>query len=486
MKLLRDILYQVPLLDRIGHTNIAVSKVVFDSRKVSKEALFVAVKGTQVDGHQFIDASIEKGARAIICEEIPERIAEGISYLQVKNAAQALAICAANFFDNPSEKLKLVGITGTNGKTTTTSLLHALFSVLGEKAGLISTVNVKVGRETFPATHTTPDPVQINYHLAEMVKAGCRYCFMEASSHGIHQHRTAGLKFTGAVFTNISRDHLDYHGTYENYIKAKKLLFDHLPADAWALTNADDRHGETMIGNTKAKVYRFALKSDGDYRGRVLEHQLNGMLVKLNQHEVWSSLIGHFNAYNLLVIYGVAELLGADSLQIATAISSLKSVAGRFQYIQKHDITAIIDYAHTPDALENVLKTIASVRTGNEKLITVVGCGGNRDQGKRPEMARIASEKSDQVILTSDNPRFEDPEAIIADMEKGVEMHQSHKVLSIVNRKEAIKAAVKMAAPHDIILIAGKGHETYQEIKGKRIDFDDLAIARETLNQKQV
>ncbi|MGB0978366.1 MAG: UDP-N-acetylmuramoyl-L-alanyl-D-glutamate--2,6-diaminopimelate ligase [Croceimicrobium sp.] len=484
MKLLKDLLYGVPLLERAGSTQVAISKICFDSREVRKDSLFVAVKGTQVDGHEYIDKAIELGAIAIVCHELPAKQTDGISYIGVKDSSLALALIAANFYDNPSEKLSLIGITGTNGKTTTATLLYDLFSLLGSRSGLLSTVKVCVAKEIHPATHTTPDPVQINYYLHQMVEAGCRYCFMEASSHGIVQNRTAGLSFTAAVFTNISHDHLDYHGNFENYIKAKKKLFDDLPRSAFMLTNADDRHGNTMTLNTKAKVYSYALKNDADYKGRILEHQLNGMLVRLGQQEVWSTLIGDFNAYNLLAIYSLALCLEKDPLQVATAISSLKSVAGRFQYLQKQDLTTIVDYAHTPDALQNVLKTIDSIRSKNEKLITVVGCGGNRDATKRPEMARIAAEMSDQVILTADNPRFEDPDAIIEEMEAGIEMHLSHKVLKITDRKQAIRIAIQLGQSKDLILIAGKGHETYQEIKGERFPFDDLAIAQETLDQK--
>lgn len=484
MKLLKDLLYGVSLTEGVGSRQLAVSKVCFDSREVIKDAVFVAVRGTQVDGHQYIDKAIALGAVAIVCESLPSELKEKVSYFGVKDSSLALALIAANFYDNPSQKLQLVGVTGTNGKTTTATLLYDLFTALGSKAGLLSTVKVCVAKESHPATHTTPDPVQINYYLDLMVQAGCKYCFMEASSHGIVQNRTAGLKFTGAVFTNISHDHLDYHGTFENYIKAKKKLFDELPKDAFMLTNADDRHGNTMSLNTKAKVYRYALKSDADFKGRMLEHQLNGMLLRLGQQEVWTTLIGDFNAYNLLAIYGVALLLEREALQVATAISSLKSVAGRFQYLQKNELTAIVDYAHTPDALQNVLDTIASIRSKNEKVITVVGCGGNRDAAKRPKMARIAAEMSDQVILTSDNPRFEDPEEILREMEQGIEMHLSHKVLKITDRQQAIRTAIQLGQAKDLILIAGKGHETYQEIKGQRYPFDDLAIAKETLDQK--
>ncbi len=484
MKLLKDLLYGVPLTERVGSTQVAISKVCFDSREVSKDALFVAVRGTQVDGHQFISQAIKQGAAAIICEELPKDLKEDLSYIGVKDSSLALALIAANFFDQPSEKLQLVGITGTNGKTTTATLLYDLFTLLGTKSGLLSTVKVCVGKEIHPATHTTPDPIQINHYLNLMVQAGCKYCFMEASSHGIVQNRTAGLRFVGGVFTNISHDHLDYHGTFENYIKAKKKLFDDLPKQAFMLTNADERHGVTMALNTKAKVLTYALKNDADYKGRILERQLNGMLLRLGQQEVWTKLIGDFNAYNLLAIYGVAVSLDKDPLQVATAISSLQSVAGRFQYLQKEDLTAIVDYAHTPDALENVLQTIDSIRSKNEKVITVVGCGGNRDVAKRPEMARIAAEMSDQVILTSDNPRFEDPEEIIKEMESGIEMHLSHKVLKITDRLQAIRTAIQLGQSKDLILIAGKGHENYQEVKGERFPFDDLAIARETLDQK--
>ncbi len=484
MKLLRDILYGTPIIDSVGNTNMAVSKVVFDSRKVVKECLFVALSGTQVDGHEFIETAIEKGARSIICEKLPEDIKQDITYIQVKDSKAALGIVASHFYDDPSEKLDLIAVTGTNGKTTVTTLLYRLFQSLGHEAGLLSTVAVYIGKESFPATHTTPDPVAINDYLKKMVDRGCKYCFMEASSHGIHQKRIAGLKVRGAVFTNISHDHLDYHKTFDDYILAKKKLFDELPKTAFALVNVDDRHGRTMLHHTKAQQYTFSLKSDSDYKAKILEHRLNGMLLRLGNQEVWTKLIGHFNAYNIAAIYGVACLLEQDELQIVTALSNLPAVEGRFQYIQSSDdITAIIDYAHTPDALKNVLQTIRQLRSGNEKVITVVGCGGNRDTAKRPEMARIATQMSDQAIFTSDNPRNEDPEAIIKDMEMGVEMHLSHKFLSITNRKEAIKAAIRLAQKDDIILIAGKGHEKYQEIKGEKLPFDDFAIASQFLNQ---
>ncbi len=482
MKLLKDILYRAPILDTVGNTNLAVSAIYMDSRKVTKEGLFVAIPGTLVDGHEYIQQAIEKGARSVICEKLPETLHEKVTYVQVKDSHLTMGIVASNFFDNPSEKLKLVAVTGTNGKTTTTSLLHQLFTNLGHKSGLLSTVNVKIGREILPATHTTPDPISLNGHLRKMVDAGCRFCFMEASSHGIAQRRTAGLKFEGAVFTNISRDHLDYHKTFDDYILAKKRLFDELPATAFALVNSDDRHGQTMLHHTKGRVYTFGLRSDVDFKAKILEHQFDGMLLNLGTHELWTKLIGTFNAYNLAAVYGVSVLLKQDELQVVTAISSLNPVEGRFQYFQSlNGITTIVDYAHTPDALQNVLETIQKIRSGNETLFTLVGCGGDRDPGKRPDMARIATEFSDQVIFTSDNPRSEDPEAIIKDMEEGVEMHLKRKYLSITNRKEAIKTASRMARKGDIILIAGKGHEKYQEIKGERLPFDDMQIAREFL-----
>ena len=397
-----------------------------------------------------------------------------------------MGIIASNFYNNPSGQLKLVGITGTNGKTTTSTLLYSLFQSLGIKSGLLSTVCIKVGREEFPATHTTPDPIQLNFYLQKMVEQGCKVCFMEASSHGIEQKRIAGLDFAGAVFTNISHDHLDYHKTFDDYILAKKGLFDQLSSNAFALVNSDDRHGFTMLHHCKAKKYSFGLRSDADYKVKILEHQFNGMLLKINQHELWTKLIGNFNAYNLIAVYAVSVLLEKDDLQVATAISNLSSVEGRFQYFQsKNGITAIIDYAHTPDALKNVLETIAKIRAGNEKLFTLIGCGGDRDKTKRPEMARIATELSDQTILTSDNPRSEDPDEIIREMEEGIEMHLQNKYLSITNRKEAIKTACRMAQSGDIILIAGKGHEKYQDINGQKNPFDDMQFAQEFLNPSQ-
>ncbi len=484
MKLLKDILYRAPILDSIGTTNVAVQNVTFDSRKVVKESLFVAIPGTVADGHEFITRAIELGARSIIFEKLPAEINEKVTYIQVKDAHATLGIVASNFFDNPSSKLKLIGITGTNGKTTVATLSHRLFMALGQKAGLLSTVNVMIGKEEHPATHTTPDPVSLNSYLKQMVDAGCKYCFMEASSHGIEQRRIAGLQFAGAVFTNISHDHLDYHKTFDDYILAKKALFDNLPANAFALVNQDDKHGRTMLLHSKAEKHGFALKTDAEFKVKIIEHQLNGMLLRLGNQDVWTKLIGGFNALNLAAVYGIAMLLGEEELQVVTALSNLQSVEGRFQHFRSNNgITAIVDYAHTPDALKNVLETISKIRTGAETVITVVGCGGNRDTTKRPAMANIATQLSDQVILTSDNPRNEDPERIINDMEAGVEMHLRHKYLSITNRREAIRAAARLAKKDDIILIAGKGHEKYQEVNGEKLPFDDLAIVRESLNQ---
>ncbi|MDZ7847826.1 MAG: UDP-N-acetylmuramoyl-L-alanyl-D-glutamate--2,6-diaminopimelate ligase [Owenweeksia sp.] len=450
---------------------------------MQKDSVFVAIHGTQVDGHDFIDQSIAQGAAAVVCEKMPPQLDEKVTYVQVKDAHAALGIMAANFYDNPSHKLKLVGITGTNGKTTVATLCHRLFLALGKKAGLLSTVNVMIGNEEHPATHTTPDPLKLNKHLKNMVDAGCEFCFMEASSHGIEQQRIAGLEFAGAVFTNISHDHLDYHKSFDDYIRAKKKLFDSLSANAWALINRDDKHGKTMLLHCSASKHGFALKTDTDFKVKIMEHQLTGMLLQLDKHEMWSKLIGNFNALNLAAVYGIASLLGEDQLQVVTALSNLPAVEGRFQYIRSRaGVTAIVDYAHTPDALKNVLETIAKIRTGNEQVITVVGCGGTRDKTKRPEMARIATRMSDQVIFTSDNPRYEDPDIIIENMEAGVEAHLSQKHLSITDRRAAIKTAVKLARKNDIILIAGKGHEKFQEVNGEKLPFDDLAIANETLN----
>ncbi|MDT0621173.1 UDP-N-acetylmuramoyl-L-alanyl-D-glutamate--2,6-diaminopimelate ligase [Croceitalea vernalis] len=475
MKLLKDILYGVGLSAVSGDTNVIVNSMHFDSRKVEMDDVFVAIKGLVTDGHKYIKTAIDAGAKAVVCEVMPSILVNGVTYLQVDNGNRALAIMASNFYENPSKNLKLVGVTGTNGKTTVTSLLYSLFKKAGYKVGLISTIKIMVDEVEYKTTHTTPDALTINYHLCLMNEAGVEFCFMEVSSHGIHQKRAEGLKFEGAIFTNLSHDHLDYHKTFAEYRDTKKKLFDGLPKTSFVLTNLDDKNGIVMLQNTKAKKYTYALKSFADYRGQILENQINGQLLKIDENELWSKLIGDFNAYNLLAIYATAELLGLEKLEILRLISELENVDGRFQYfISKEKITAIVDYAHTPDALKNVLITINALRTGNENVITVVGCGGDRDKSKRPVMGHIASEMSNQAIFTSDNPRTESPETIIEEMEGGVEPQNVKKILSIENRKQAIKTACKLAAANDIILVAGKGHETYQETNGTRVDFDDF------------
>ncbi len=484
MAQLKDILYKVTINAVVGSTSMDINTIDFDSRNVGKNDAFVAIKGVQVDGHDFIETAIQNGAIAIICEQLPKNLADNVTYVEVESASQALALMASNFFGNPSENLQLVGVTGTNGKTTVTTLLYQLFKKAGYKVGLLSTVKVMVDNTEYKATHTTPDSLAINKYLKLMNDAGVEFCFMEVSSHGIHQNRTEGLRFEGGIFTNLSHDHLDYHNTFAEYRDVKKSFFDKLPKQAFALVNIDDKNGLVMLQNTKAKTYTYALKTYADYKAQVLENEFSGLLLKLNNNELWTKLIGSFNAYNVAAIYGAADLLGLETVEILRLISELNSVSGRFQYlISEEKITAIVDYAHTPDALKNVLETINSIRTKNEELITVVGCGGNRDKTKRPKMAHIASALSTKVIFTSDNPRNEDAETIIEDMEKGVQPQNFKKTLSITDRKQAIKTACQMAKPKDIILIAGKGHENYQEIKGKRTDFDDYQIVSEFLEQ---
>lgn len=481
MKLLSDILYKTRLEEVVGSTNVAIASVVFDSRKVKKDSLFIATRGTATDGHAYIDKAIESGAVAIVCEELPKNRRANISYVKVLNASEALGHIACNYFDHPSEKLKLIGITGTNGKTTTVTLLFNLFRGLGYKVGLLSTVENKIDNTVIPSTHTTPDALALNELLAKMVEAGCQYAFMEVSSHAIVQHRITGLKFTGGAFSNITHDHLDYHKTFDEYIKAKKLFFDNLQDDAFALTNKDDRNGMVMLQNTKAKKYTYGLKSVADFKCRVVENHLNGLLLNIDNQEVWVKLIGSFNAYNVLVVYAVSQLLKQDKTQVLTTLSNLNSVEGRFQYIKsKTGIVAIVDYAHTPDALKNVLETIRDIRTGNEQVITLAGCGGDRDAAKRPLMAKIACEYSDKVILTSDNPRSENPETILDQMQAGIDPANAKKTLRISDRKEAIRTAAAFGKPGDIILVAGKGHEKYQEINGVKHPFDDFEILKET------
>lgn len=480
MKLLKDILYKTAILEVTGSTNVAITSVIIDSRKVERDSLFVALKGTVSDGHQFIDKAIEDGAIAILCETMPEKVNEKVTYVKVKDTSAALGFAASNFYDNPSSNLKLVGITGTNGKTTTATLLYELFTALGHKCGLISTVRYKINKEEFPSTHTTPDALQLNDLLKRMLREGCRYCFMEVSSHAVVQHRIAGLQFAGGVFTNLTHDHLDYHKTFDAYLKAKKGFFDLLPESAFALANRDDKNGRIMLQNSKASKKYYSITADADFKGKVIENHFSGLLLYIDGNELWSKLIGSFNAYNLLAVYATAILLGKDKMQVLTAISGLNSVEGRFEYLKsKNKITAVIDYAHTPDALSNVLKTIKDIREGHEHIITVVGCGGDRDAQKRPIMAQIAANNSDKVILTSDNPRSEDPSEIIEEMKKGLEAKQLKNTLTIVDRKEAIRTAIALAKPDDIILIAGKGHEKYQEIKGVKHPFDDVEIVKE-------
>ena len=482
MILIRDILYKVTLEKVVGNTALAIREIHFDSRKVGLDDVFVATRGTLVDGHDYIKIAVDKGAIAVVCEEMPKQLVNGITYIQVSDSQQALAIMAANYYDNPSENIRLVGITGTNGKTTIATLLFNLFKAAGYEVGLLSTVKIMVGNKQHSATHTTPDSLTINRYLKEMTEAGVEFCFMEVSSHGIHQKRTEGLKFAGGVFTNLSHDHLDYHSNFAEYRDVKKSFFDKLPKSAFALVNVDDKNGLVMLQNAKAKKYKYALKSYADYKAQILENQFTGLLLKIDNQELWVKLIGNFNAYNLLAIYATADLLGLEQLEVLQLMSTLESVDGRFQYlVSEKNITAIVDYAHTPDALKNVLETINSIRTGNEELITVVGCGGDRDAQKRPKMGSIAAKLSTKVIFTSDNPRSENPNSIIEQIESGVSPEDYKKTVSIAERKQAIKSACQFARANDIILVAGKGHESYQEINGERLDFDDFKMVSELL-----
>lgn len=486
MTQLKDILYKVTINAVFGSTSIDVNMLQFDSRLIANGDVFIAIKGVTVDGHKFIESAIDKGVSAIVCETLPKDLREGVTYVEVESTNQALAYMAANFYGNPSENLKLIGVTGTNGKTTVVTLLYQLFKKAGYKVGLLSTVKIMVDNTEYKSTHTTPDSLSINKYLKLMNEEGVEFCFMEVSSHGIHQHRSDGLHFEGGIFTNISHDHLDYHKTFAEYRDVKKSFFDHLPKNSFALVNLDDKNGLVMMQNTQAKKYSYALKTYADYKAQILENEFSGLLLKLNDSELWTKLIGSFNAYNILAIYGTAELLGLEKVEVLRLISELESVSGRFQYlVSEEKVTAIVDYAHTPDALKNVLETINSIRTKNEELITVVGCGGDRDKTKRPKMGHIASELSTKVIFTSDNPRSEIPEEIIHEIENGVAPQNYKKTMSIVDRKQAIKTACQLANPNDIILIAGKGHETYQEIKGERFDFDDYKIVDEFLKQLQ-
>jgi len=479
--LLSDVLYKVSLKLVDGNTSVEVKDLQIDSRKLKTGSVFVAIRGGAADGHQFIEKAIENGATVIVCEEMPANKKEVVTYVQVENSAIAAALMANNFFGKPSEKVKLVGVTGTNGKTTIATLLYKLFTSLGYKCGLLSTVENQIGETVVPATHTTPDVISLNYLLGQMVEAGCTHVFMETSSHAVHQHRTTGLEYAGGIFSNITHDHLDYHKTFDEYIRVKKSFFDSLSSTAFAISNADDKRGTVMLQNTNAKKYYYSLKTVAEFKGKILDNNLSGLMMTVNEVEVHFRLIGEFNAYNLLAVYGAAICLGEDKQEVLTALSMLTGAEGRFDYSvsPKEKLIAIVDYAHTPDALLNVLATIKKLKKGFEQVITVVGCGGDRDRTKRPVMAEAACEHSDRVIFTSDNPRSEDPAQIIKDMEEGLAVSYKRKYISIVDRKEAIKTAISLANPEDIILIAGKGHEKYQEINGVRNHFDDKEIVKE-------
>ena len=484
MKLIREILYKVEINSVIGNTSLMINKIEFDSRLITDGDIYVAISGVNVDGHDFISQAIQSGAKCIVCEKIPENIIDEIVYINVKSSRKALAIISSNYFGNPSSKLNLIGVTGTNGKTTISTLLFELYKNLGIKSGLISTVKISIDDKMFDANQTTPDSLSINYYLNEMVRSDVRYCFMEVSSHGIDQKRIDGLSFKGGIFTNLTHDHLDYHISFDNYRDTKKRFFESLSTSSFALTNNDDKNGMIMLQNTDADKYTYSLNSISDFKARILESSFDGMLLKINNSEFWSKLAGKFNAYNILSVYSVGSILGLPKDELLKGLSDLDAVAGRFQFYKKNQITAIIDYAHTPDALENILKSINEIKTANDNLITVVGCGGNRDKSKRPLMGDIASTLSSKVIFTSDNPRNEDPELIIEEMISGVKSSNSNKTISISNRKEAIKAACQFAQSNDIILVAGKGHESYQEVNGVKNEFDDFDIIKELLNQK--
>ncbi|MDN3695677.1 UDP-N-acetylmuramoyl-L-alanyl-D-glutamate--2,6-diaminopimelate ligase [Chryseobacterium tructae] len=478
--IITELVNRIPVIEIHGDNNREVLELVFDSRKVTENSLYIAIRGTVVDGHSFIASSIEKGATTIVCEEYPETLAENVTYIKVKDSAKTLGHLASNFYGNPSRKLKLIGVTGTNGKTSVSTLLFDVFRNLGYDSALLSTVEIRIGEEIIPATHTTPDVITINKILAEAVEKGCEFAFMEVSSHGIAQNRIEGLHFKVAGFTNLTHDHLDYHKTFEEYLKTKKRFFDELEDTAVAITNVDDKNGNVMLQNTKAKKKSYALKTMADFHGKLLEVDFNGMLLNFNGKEFWTTLTGKFNVYNLLLVFGIAEELGFAQDEILQAISQLKRVSGRFETMKSDGgIFFIVDYAHTPDALENILDSINDIRTKNERLITVFGCGGDRDHSKRPEMGNIATKKSTLAIITSDNPRTEDPGQIIKEIEAGVEPQNFSKYTSIPDRKEAIKMAIKFAEPKDIILVAGKGHENYQEINGVKHHFDDKEVINE-------
>ena len=486
MPLLKDILYEVNLQESSGDMSMEVEAVSIDSRTVRPNSLYAAIRGTQVDGHQFISDAIEKGATAIVCEEYPQTRPEEVAFVLVKNARVAFGQIAANFYENPSRHLELIGVTGTNGKTTVATLLYEVFTSLGHKCGLLSTVEYRVEEEVFPSTHTTPDVVGLNQMLQKMVARGCTYCFMEVSSHAIDQDRIEGLRFSGAIFTNLSHDHLDYHGSFDAYLKAKKRFFDFLPSGSFALVNADDKRGKVMVQNTQARKRTYALRGMADYKAKILHNTFQGMEINIDGTDVWSKLVGEFNAYNILAVYGASVEAGEIKEDVLTALSEAEPASGRFEKVHAEGtVTGIVDYAHTPDALKNVLRAIQKIRSGNENVITVVGCGGDRDREKRPLMAAIACQFSDKVILTSDNPRSEDPEEIIREMKEGIGPTDLKKTLSLADRAEAIKTACMLAEEMDIVLVAGKGHEDYQEIKGEKLPFDDRKILSQMLKERQ-
>lgn len=480
---LQDLLYGVAIKSLVGKPDAEVGALAFDSRQVKSGTLFFAVVGTVVDGHQYIAQTIASGANVIVCEQMPAEIEENVTYVEVENSSVALGVVASNFYGNPSSKINLVGVTGTNGKTTIATLLFQLFRGLGYNVGLISTVQNQINEVVIPATHTTPNPIALNALLKNMVDEGCEYAFMEVSSHAVVQHRIAGLTFVGGIFSNITHDHLDFHKTFDSYLKAKKEFFDNLPKTAFALTNADDKNGLVMLQNTKASKKTYALKQMADFKAKIIENKFSGLNLNIDDMDVFFKMVGSFNAYNLLAAYGTAILLDQDKLQTLTILSGLAGAEGRFDYmVSKSGVIGIVDYAHTPDAVQNVLSTVANIRKGTEQVITVIGCGGDRDKTKRPIMAQVACDWSDKVILTSDNPRTEEPQTIITEMEQGVSPTNKRKTLSILDRKEAIKTACHIAQPGDIILVAGKGHEKYQEINGVRHHFDDKEVLTEQLN----
>ncbi len=483
--ILNELLKKIETTNVVGDTGVEIAEVNIDSRAIAAGHMFIALRGTVTDGHQYIDKAVAQGAAAVVCEDMPEHQAEGVTYVQVASTTDVVGVLATTFYGNPSEHLKLVGVTGTNGKTTIATLLYNMFRKLGHKCGLLSTVCNYIEDEAVPADHTTPDPIELNRLLKRMVDAGCEYVFMECSSHAIHQKRIGGLKFAGGIFTNLTRDHMDYHKTVENYRNAKKAFFDQLPKDAFAITNADDKNGMFMVQNTKATVKTYSIRSMADFRARIVECHFEGMYLEIDGHEVGVQFIGKFNVSNLLAVYGAAIMLGKQPEEVLVVMSTLKSVAGRLEPIRsKEGVTAVVDYAHTPDALDNVLKAIHEVLEGrNGQVITVCGAGGNRDKGKRPLMAQEAVKQSDRVIITSDNPRFEEPQDIINDMLAGLDQKQMKKVLTIVDRREAIRAACMMAHEGDVILIAGKGHEDYQDVKGVKHHFDDREEVREAFRE---